>query len=76
MTQRLMCYLFKDLDEFCILLCGQIRGIDRNKCDIPSSEGDSLWITERLSMIHKKMILRGNKFYDLRYDACPKYVTH
>ena len=32
-------------------------------------------ITERLSMTHKKMILRENKFYDPRYDACPKYVT-
>lgn len=76
MAQSLMCYLFQDLAELCTLLYGQIRGIDRDKCDISSSKGDSPWITERLSTTHKKMILRENKLYDLRYDACPKYVCH
>lgn len=75
MAQSLLCYLFKDLAEICTHYTAS-RGINRNKCDTSSSREDSPWITERLDMIHKKATLRGNKFYDLIYDACIKYVTH
>lgn len=70
MAKSLICYLSIDLAEFCILLlCNQIRGINRSTF----KEG-SLWITKNLSVIHKKAIMRGNKFYDLIHDSFSKYI--
>ena len=70
MAKSLICYLSIDLAEFCVLLLfNQTKGFNRSIF----KEG-SLWITKSLSIIHKKAVMRGNKFYDLIHDSCSKYL--